>query len=590
MSTNAQLAQMFNDMAAVLQLTGENAFKAIAFQRVARILDALDYDVAEKAQLGQLPEIEGIGASSRRVIEQYANHGISDDYNQLVQAIPPGLLDMLKIPGLGPKTIALLWKERKIESVQELELAIREKKLDGIKGLGEKKLASMADGIRLLRAGLERRGLMEVQHIITALADYLRADSRIEQLEVAGSYRRRRETVGDADLICSVKNYSDAPAIVQRFTSFPGCEKVLASGGTKGSLLVHGGFQVDLHVVPHESFGAALQYFTGSKEHNVKLRGLAQEQGLTLNEWGLYRLADLEASTRKTGEAPGIASLAGQTEASIYQFLHLPFIEPELREDRGEIDAARAGKLPRLVTLADIKGDLHCHTTASDGRHSILEMARAAKSLGYQYLAITDHSSSSVIANGLSPERLKAHIAEIRKAQAKLSGITFLAGSEVDIHPDGSLDYEPALLAELDLVIASPHASLKQEPKKAMDRMLRAIDTKYVNIIGHPTGRMINQREGLPLDMPKLIARAATSGTALEINAGWPRWDLNDLQSRSAIQNGALLSVNTDAHATQSFTDMEMGLWVARRAWAEPRHIINCLTLADLKDFLARKR
>jgi DNA polymerase (family 10) len=590
MPANAQLAAMFNDMAAVTQLNGENVFKAVAFQKVARILGDLNFDVAEKARTGELEPIEGIGASSLRVIEQYANHGKSEDYENLVSSVPPGLLDMLKIPGLGPKTIALLWKERKIESVQELELAIRDGKLEGIKGLGEKKLASMSDGIRLLKAGLARRGMMEVAGIVNALLEYLRGDQRVEQVDVAGSYRRRRETVGDADLICCVKKFADAAAIVGKFTSFPGCEKVLASGGTKGSMLVHGGFQVDLRVVPRESFGAALQYFTGSKEHNVHLRGLAQEKGLTLNEWGLYRLAEVEAAAKKTGEAPAIASIAGQTELSIYKALGLPYVEPELREDRGEIEAARAGKLPHVITAADIKGDLHCHTRASDGHNTIEEMAHAAKERGYQYLAITDHSPSSVIANGLSPERLKAHIAAIRKAQASCKGITLLAGSEVDIHPDGSLDYEPALLAELDLVIASPHASLKQDEKKAMDRMLRAIDTKFVNIIGHPTGRMINQREGLPLDMAKLIARAAASGTALEVNAGWPRWDLNDQQARAALQHGALLSINTDAHATQSFSDMEMGLWIARRAWAEPRHIINCFPLADLKKFLAHKR
>jgi len=387
-----------------------------------------------------------------------------------------------------------------------------------------------------------------------------------------------------------VHSSEDAQAVIESFCTQNGVEKVNASGRTKGSILVDKGFQIDLRILPKENFGAALLYFTGSKEHNVKLRGLAQEQGMTLNEWGLYRVDQYNKAEKKPGEPPTIKPVAGGDEKSVYSALKLGYIEPELREDRGEIEAGIAQRLPRLVTREDIRGELHCHTTASDGRASIEQMAEAAKAMGYEYIAITDHSVSSVIANGLAPERLKAHIAAIRKAQDRVKGIHILAGSEVDILIDGSLDYEDALLAELDVVIASPHVSLKQDTAKATDRLLRAIESRYVHIIGHPTGRMINQREGLPLDMPKVIAAAAQAKTALEINAGWPRWDLNDLNARAAANAGVMISINTDAHAIESLGDIVMGLWVARRAWLTPTQIVNCMTYKQLMAWLKVKR
>ncbi len=579
---------MFSRMAEVMQLIGENAFKAIAFQKVARKLEELDYDVIEAARAGELPEIEGVGASSRKIIEQYARDGKSDDYEEVVAKVPVGVLELMRIPGMGPKTAALLWKQLKIESVQELELAIGEGKLKGIKGLGEKKIASMLDGIRLLKGGLERRGYMEVRPIVGRFIEYLKKDSRVGDVQPAGSFRRKRETVGDLDLICWTHDPADAGEIIELFTSHPTVEKVIAAGGTKGSILVSGGLQVDLRIVPRSSFGAAIQYFTGSKEHNVKLRGLALSRGMTLNEWGLYRLDEYDKAAKKSGEAPAIASVAGDNEEDVYRALGLTYVPPELREDRGEVEATLTGKLPRLVDVCDIRGDLHCHTVASDGNATIEQMALAAKALGYEYIAITDHSKSSVIANGLNEQRLREHIAAIRKVS--VPGITILAGSEVDILPDGRLDYDPQLLAELDIVIASPHVSLKQDSHKATDRILRAIESRYVNVIGHPTGRLINQREGLPLDMAKVIAAAAKTGTALEINAGWPRWDLCDTDARRAADAGALISINTDAHSTHEYEGMQMGLWVARRAWLTPAQVINCFPLADLKEFLARKR
>jgi len=345
-----------------------------------------------------------------------------------------------------------------------------------------------------------------------------------------------------------------------------------------------------LRIVPPENFGAALLYFTGSQGHHIKIRGRAQDMGMTLNEWGLYKLADYEKAIRKSGEAPNLKPLASETETAVYAKLKLPYIEPELREDRGEIEAAEAGKLPKLITQADSRGDLHSHTTASDGVASIEEMAAAAKAKGYEYLAITDHSKSQVIANGLTAERLLKHVAAIRKAGEKIKGIKLLAGCEVDILVDGSLDFEDAVLAELDIVVASPHASLKQDTAAATARILRAIENRYVNIIGHPTGRMINRREGLPLDFARIFKAAAEHGVALEINAGYPRLDLNEVNARGAIDAGCVLSIDTDAHSTDGLDEIGFGISVARRAWVTARHVINCWSWANLNKFLTRRR
>lgn len=590
MGSNAELAEMFARMADVMQLVGENAFKAIAFQRVARVLEETGIDVVAAGKSGELPPMEGIGESSKRIIIDYAKTGRSNDYEQLIASVPSGVLQMLRIPGLGPKTVAMLWKERGVESVDALEQAIGQGKLAGLKGVGEKKIASMLDGIRLLKAGMQRRGFVEVAPLVEEMLEMLRGDKRVGQAEAAGSFRRRRETVGDVDLLCWVHKPADSQAVIDEFCTQKGVEKVNAQGRTKGSILVDEGFQIDLRIVPRANFGAALLYFTGSKDHNVKLRGMAQVKGMTLNEWGMYRLDQYDKAEKKPGEPPAANPVAASDEKSVYATLGLGYIEPELREDRGEIEAAVAHRLPRLVTQNDIRGELHCYTTASDGRASIEEMAEAAKALGYEYIAITDHSGSSVIANGLAPARLQSHITAIRKAQDRVKGIHILAGSEVDILVDGSLDYEDALLADLDLVIASPHVSLKQETQKGTDRLLRAIESRYVHIIGHPTGRMINQREGLPLDMPKIFAAAATTKTALEINSGWPRWDLNDLNARAAANAGAMISINTDAHAIEGLRDMAMGLWVARRAWLSAPQIVNCMPYIQLVAWLRAKR
>lgn len=589
MSLNSELSTLFRHMAQVMELKGETVFKVIAFQKVSRILEDPGIDIRAHCDAGTLREVEGIGASSCKVIDEYVKTGRSSDFDDLVASIPGGLIELLGIPGLGPKTINLFWKTKGITSLAELVKALDDGSLKGLKGIGDKKLDAIRQGIELKSAGQQRMGIVEAMPIAEMLVKRLREMKQVKHAEIAGSLRRRKETIGDVDLICALKD-GDSEMVAGSFVAFPEVQRILGEGTTKASVLTAGGLQVDLRIVPAENFGAALLYFTGSKEHNVRLRGLAQDKEMTLNEWGLYKLSEYDKAAKKTGEAPSIAPVASKTEQDVYKKLGLAYIEPELREDRGEIDLAARGKLPKLVTLADIRGDLHSHTTASDGVNTIEQMAAAALARGYEFLAITDHSKSQVIANGLTVDRLLKHVKEIRRVGDRMKGITLLAGCEVDILVDGRLDFEEAVLAELDFVVASPHVSLKQDETKATARILRAIETRYVNVIGHPTGRQINRRTGLPLQFDRLFKAAAANGTALEINAGWPRLDLSDVNARAALAAGVKLSINTDAHAIEALEEMPLGIGVARRAGATPEQVINCMTIAELKEFVGRKR
>jgi DNA polymerase (family 10) len=601
MSLNAELAEILHAMAQILEIKGASVFKAIAFSKASRLLENSAVDLRDAVEKNAVEEIEGVGKSIAQVIYDYVRTGKSADYDELRASVPEGLLPMLAIPGLGPKTIALLWKERGITSVDELSVAIEQNKLDGIKGLGEKKIASIKQGIAIRAEAGKRIGLPDALVVAESLVAELRKHPQVAQLEYAGSLRRRRETIGDIDLIGAVKDPAKAETVTEAFTKLPIVRDVLGQGTTKASIRTTTGLQVDLRIVPKENFGAALLYFTGSKDHNVRIRGLALDQGLTLNEWGLYKLDAYEkarsenkhATKGKAGEVgqpPPIEPVASATEKDVYAALGLAFVEPELREDRGEVQLAAEKKLPKLITSKDLKGDLHSHTTASDGTASIEEMAEAALALGYSYLAVTDHSKSQVVANGLSAERLLKHAEQIRKVGAKLKGITLLAGVECDILVDGRMDYDDDVLKELDWVVGSPHVSLKQEEEKATDRIVRAIENPYVNVIGHPTGRLIGQRNGLPLNWTKVFKACVATGTALEINAGWPRLDISDVVAKAAIAQGIWLTIDTDAHSTEGLSEMPLGLTVARRAGVEAKHVLNAQPLDAIRKFVAAKR
>ncbi len=590
MSLNNDLSDLFKTFAAIMEIKGEAVFKAIAFSKVARVLNDMTFDIKDAVEKGTLDEIEGIGKSSRKIIEEFVATGRSSDFDDAAKAVPAGLIPMLQISGLGPKTIALLWKERGITCVEELAKAIVDGKLAGLKGIGDKKIEQIKQGLTMREQAGKRLGIGDAQIVAEEFLRQLLTLKGVEIADIAGSLRRRKETIGDVDLIAGVVASVTMETITKAFTQFPGVARILGQGPSKASIVTDQNLQIDLRTVPVDHFGAAIQYFTGSKEHNIKLRGLAQDKGLTLNEWGLYQLSEYDKAKKETAQPPAVKAVASKTEADVYRALGLEYIEPELREDRGEIEAAQAGKLPALITRADIRGDLHTHTTASDGANTIEQMAEAAKKLGYAYLAITDHSKSQMIANGLTAERLLKHVEAIRRADEKIKGIKLLAGCEVDILVDGSLDFDESVLKELDWVVASPHVSLRQDAAKATARILRAIETRYVNVIGHPTGRLINQREGLPLEFAKIFEAASRTGTALEINAGYPRLDLTDTIARAAIDAGCMLSINTDAHSVEGFDWMFFGIQVARRAWATPANVINCMNYKSLQQFIDRKR
>jgi DNA polymerase (family 10) len=596
MSLNSKLAEMFQTMAAVLEIRGEPVFKAIAFTRVARALDDSTIDIAKAVQDGTLDQIKGVGASSRKVIEDVVRNGRSSDYDELIATIPAGLIELLGISGLGPKTIAKLWRERDIKSIAELSAAIDSGKLEGLAGIGAKKIEQIKQGIEMLATAGKRMGLPFAMELAQTIVAQVKALPGVSRAEPAGSLRRCKETVGDLDILATISADAKPAEITEAFTKFQQVTHVLGQGDTKSSVMTDAGIQVDLRIVPPDHFGAALQYFTGSKEHNVHLRQIAQERGLTLNDWGLYKDEEWEKAKAKakgkdaSHAATHAKAIASKSEAEIYAALDLAYVEPELREDRGEVELAQQNKLPKLIVQADLVGELHCHTTASDGTASIEEMAQRAKELGYAYIVITDHSKSQVQARGLDAKRLLAHAKEVRKVNDKLKGIEVLIGTECDILADGHLDYEDAVLAELDFVVASPHTALRQERDKATERMLRAIDNKYVNVIGHPTGRLINQRPGLEFDWDAIFKAAAQSGTALEINASWPRLDLDDVRARSAISAGVMLTIDTDAHSARDLGSNELGIAVARRAGATVKHVLNAQPLAAVRKWVAAKR
>lgn len=574
--TNEDVARIFEEIADMLEIKGEDAFRVNSYRRVARTLDDLAEDVNRIAARGELAALAGVGKSSAAKIQELLDTGKLKFREELAREVPESILALLQIPGLGPKKVAVLWKQKQVDSIERLKQAVESGELDDLKGFGKKSLSQIADGIAFLQSASGRTRLGEAWELAEQLRDAIAGMPGVKRIENAGSLRRGRETVGDLDLLCIAR---DGAQVIERFAKLPGVTKVLAAGDTKGSVLIEwragGTIQADLRVVPEDSFGAAWQYFTGSKEHNVRLRQLAVKRGWSLNE---YALSD--AKTEKV--------IAARTEEEIYGALDLPWIPPELREDRGEFEP---GAVPEdLITQADLRGDLHMHSTASDGRNSVEELALAARDLGYEYICITDHSASSAIANGLSPQRLRDLIREVRAVDKKLKGIKVWAGTEVDILADGTLDYEDDLLAELDYVVASIHFGLGKDPEINTQRTIAAMRNPYVNQIGHPTGRMINARKPMELDMAAICRVAAETGTALEINAGPYRLDLKDQHVRMARAAGATIAICTDAHGTEKLGRILYGVLTGRRGGLRKAEVLNTRPAKEIEAFVKRKR
>ncbi len=580
MSTNERLARIFEEMAALLELTGANPFRINAHARVARVLLELTVDVAELAQVpARLTDLEGIGKGSARKIIEFVRTGGVHEHEELLETVPPGLLEVMTIPGLGPKTVRLLWEKGGVTDLNSLKARLDSGELQKLPRLGAKSIENIKASMAFAARAAERVTLGAALPAALEIAERLRGVEGASRVEYAESLRRGRETIGDIDILAAG---SDPAALSRAFVSMNGVVQVLAAGDTKSSVRLKTGIQVDLRVVDEGAFGAALLYFTGSKQHNVLLRERAIKRKLRLNEYGLFPDGPRE------DEAPqkrGVEPVAAATEESVFRALGLPWIPPELREDRGELDSV----LPDLIELSDITCELHAHTLASDGRFTIEGLAEEARARGFHTVAVTDHSKSSVQANGLSPERLREHIDAVRAADRATEGITILAGAEVDILTDGRLDYDDDLLAELDIVIASPHAVLRQDPETATRRLVAAIKHPLVHILGHPTGRMINRREGLRPDLGALIEAAREHDTALEINANPSRLDLRDTHVRAAVEAGALLSINTDAHRPEHFDYLRYGILTARRGWLTAKRCINTWSEQQLQRWLRKK-
>jgi len=562
---NRQIATVFDEIASLLELRGENPFRIRAYQRAALNIGALARDVAEMTDL-ELRAVPGIGPDLVGKIRQFLGTGRVDLHEDLKKEIPAGLLVILRIPGVGPKTAKTLYEKAGVRSLDDLEALTREGKLAGLPGIQKKTEENIRRGIDTLRRGRERHPLGRAMPVADDIVRKLRAKAPLGRIAVAGSIRRWKETVKDIDILAT----SVKPAkVMEAFANLPIVQEVLAHGTTKSSILTADGIEVDLRVVEESSFGAALQYLTGSKEHNIKLRDMASRAGLKINEYGVFRESD--------GKRIG-----GKLEGEVYKSLGLPFIPPELREDTGEIEAAQGGVLPDLLTVEDIRGDLHVHTKWSDGAHDLDALVRAARRKGYQYIAITDHSKGLAVARGLDEKRLREQIAQIDEANRTLRGFRILSGVEVDIRGDGTLDLADDVLGELDIVIASIHSGFRQSREQITARLLSAVRNPLVGIIAHPSGRLIGERDPYDVDIDALFREAAALGVAMEVNAYPARLDLSDHHVRMAKRYGIPLVISTDTHVTANFDYMEYGVAVARRGWAVPGDVLNTLPCRSL--------
>ena len=583
MSRNQDIAELFNRAADVMALLEENSFRVLGTRKVARIIEDLPEDVKTLQDQNRLEQTPGIGKSTVDKISEFLRTGHISEFEELAGRVPAGVLEMLAISSVGVKTAHQLWKEAGITSVAELKKHLVEGTMPKLKGFGEKKQLKIRQNMEFMEEAGKRIGIGWALPLAEAYCDTVAKVTGVSQVQYCGSLRRGKETIGDIDiLVCS--EAEAVPVITAAILAHEQTQQTVGAGETKISIRTRAGLQVDFRIVAAQHWGAALQYFTGSKEHNVRLRELAIKRGLKLNEWGLFR--DQQ-------------SVAGENEPGIYTALELAWLPPEMREDRGEIELAGlmykrlrgesikvtdsrleylARDIPALwpvLQLSDMRGDLHSHTTASDGHCSIDDMIAEAKRRGYEYFAITDHSKSQVQANGLRVDRLMEHIKAIHAAAAKVKGITILAGSEVDILADGSLDYPDEVLQQLDWVVASPHSALSQESEAATARLIRAAANPLLDVIGHPTGRLVGGRRGLEPDMKAVIMAAARSGVALEINSHDLRLDLRDIHARMAVEAAVPLCINTDAHQREDMDKMIYGILTARRAWAQPGNVIN---------------
>lgn len=565
MSVNADVAAILYEIGEILTIK-DDRFRSRAYLLAAQRITSLTEDIRKVKERGELDEIPGVGRSIASTITEVLDTGESKVLEELRESLPPGVRQLMELEGVGPKNAMRLVEELKLSSIDDLEKAAREGMIREIKGFGEKKELNILQSISDYRNRQTRFLLGAILPVVDDMLAWMRESPAVLKAEVAGSYRRRRETIGDLDLLIA-SNEPDAAS--KRFVEMPPVERVVSHGSTKSTILLMGHLQVDCRVVPPEAYGAALQYFTGSKDHNIKLRTIGVKLGYKLNEYGLF--------SRDDGKL-----VASETEEEIYRVLGMDYVQPELRENRGEIEAAMEHKLPSLIELGEIRGDLHCHSKWSDGAMTIKEIVEKAKGLGLSYVALTDHSKSLGIAHGLNEERLREQGKEIDAINEELDGFTVLKGIECDIKADGSMDLSDSSLVDLDFVVASIHSGFKNDEETLTNRMISAIHNEYVHAIGHPTGRIIQKRKPYPLNLDKVIEETTAQHVALEINAFPERLDLDEVSSRKTMEAGALVSIGTDAHALNQMEFLSLGVSVARRGWLTTKDVVNTRTTKEL--------
>ncbi|UCE44909.1 MAG: DNA polymerase/3'-5' exonuclease PolX [Methanobacteriota archaeon] len=571
---NAEVAAVFYEIADLLELQGV-AFKPQAYRRAASAIEQLDIDIEKAVQDGSHRNVPGVGEAIAKKIEELVGTGRLDYLERLRSEVPPGLLEVLAIPDVGPKTAMLLYSELGISNLAELKEAAEAGRIRDLKGFGDRADERILRGIRTLESKGHRALLGEAAPVAADYLTHMKSRMSLDQISICGSLRRGKETIGDIDLLVGS---NDAGRVTEAFAQYELVDQVIASGSTKTSVSLEGGFQVDLRVVEPASYGAALQYFTGSKEHNVLIRKIGVEKGLKVNEYGVFE--------RTTSE-----KVAGEDEEEVYEALGLPWIPPELREDQGEIDAARDRRLPRLVDATEIRGDFHIHTDWSDGSETIKDIAIAAAAKGHEYIAITDHTRNLAIANGLSPQKLRHQIDAVRTAEEELEGrVRVFAGTEVDILGDGTLDMPSTVLNGLDVVIASVHSRLKMERREMTERIVRAIESGLVDIIGHPTGRIIGRRDSALMDLEKVFDAAEANDVAMEINCFPDRLDLKDVHCRLAKEKGVTVAIGTDSHSARHLDYIGFGITTARRGWLENGDVLNTLSAAEVEKRLGGRR
>ena len=562
---NKKISQMFNEIADLLELKGVD-FKPRAYRKAARKIESMKKDISNYYEEDSIKDIEGVGDAMEKKIKEIIETGSLEYLDELHEELPEGLVEVMKVPGIGPKSAKKLHDELGVNDLDSLKRKAEEQKIRDIKGFGQKTEEKIIDGIEMLEKISGRHLLNEVIPVSEDIIEYL--EDEAVRIEKAGSLRRWKETIGDIDILAT----GDSEKLMNKFVDHEEVEEVLVKGETKTSVRLVGGIQADLRVVDEESFGSALQYFTGAKEHNVPLRQIAIDKGYKLNEYGLF--------DKETDE-----KIAGETEKEIYERLGMDWIPPEMRENRGEIEAAQKGELPELVKFEDIKGDLQSHTDWSDGQNTVFEMAKDAQRIGYEYLALTDHSQGLSVADGLTSEEIYQREIEIQEAQHDLN-INILSGIEVDIKKDGSLDMDEATLKDLDIVLGAIHSNFNMEEKEQTERIVKAFETGLIDIFAHPTGRKIGEREGYEVDINELIDAALENDVILEINASPQRLDLDSLNAREAMERGVTISLGTDAHGLTHLDFMKYGVAIARRAWLKKDDIVNTCSYDELSDVL----